>query len=385
MLMARSSFVAIVATAILTATAPSRGEQPEAVAPSPFGVCCPWPGIDTAGIKWCRVGAGATAFVNWQEIEKSPGTWDWTAADAELKRLADPMKLSLLPIFGYTPKWASRQPTDKEFQFHPPRDVAWFARFVHQSVARYRERVKVWEVWNEPDDAFFRGSVAEYAETVKAAAVAARQADPDCRLAMGCAGVDIPFLERLYEFGCGPYFDVMAVHPYQWGRELNDRWMIDKLQACRRLMDRHGDRHKEIWATEFGWSIGDGVTAAGAGRSAGPGRGDVPLGPRAAEGGEVLLVRRQGLGRAGLRTVGRCRQAKAGPAGLSGDDYRLGRCTLSRRVANARAGAGPRLRSRRQADAGALDALARRQNPYGTEDLGCRNSRSAPWAIGSLK
>ena len=27
------------------------------------------------------------------------------------------MKLSLLPIFGYTPKWASRQPADKEFYF----------------------------------------------------------------------------------------------------------------------------------------------------------------------------------------------------------------------------------------------------------------------------
>ena len=91
--------------------------------------------------------------------------------------------------------------------------------------------------------------------------MAARQADPDCRLAMGCAGVDLPFLERLYEFGCGPYFDVMAVHPYQWGRTFSDGWMLEKLHGCRQLMDRHGDGHKEIWATEFGWSIGEGVTA----------------------------------------------------------------------------------------------------------------------------
>ena len=250
------------AAAMLAGAAPSRADQPEAVAESPFGVVGPWPGIETAGIKWCRVGAGATSLVNWPEIEKSPDTWDWAAADRELKRLADPLKLSLLPIFGYTPQWASRRPADKEFQSYPPRDVACFSRFVHQCVARYKQRVKVWEVWNEPDISFFRGSVAEYAEMVKAAAVAARQADPNCRIAMGSAGVDLPFLERLYEFGCGPYFDVMSVHPYQWGRELNDRWMVDKLQQCRRLMDRHGDRHKEIWATEFGWSLSDGVTAA---------------------------------------------------------------------------------------------------------------------------
>ena len=64
--------------------------QAEVASDSPFGVCCPWPGMQEAGIKWCRVGAGATPFVNWPEIEKSPGTWDWTAADNELKQLADP-------------------------------------------------------------------------------------------------------------------------------------------------------------------------------------------------------------------------------------------------------------------------------------------------------
>ena len=170
------------------------------------------------------------------------------------------MGLSLLPIFGYTPKWASRAPGDTEFQFHPPRDVAQFSRFVRQCVGRYKHRVKVWEVWNEPNIGFFHGSAAEYAEMVKAAAVAAKQEDPNCRIAMGCAGVDLDFLQRLYEFGCGPFFDVMSVHPYQWGRQLNDGWMIDKLQACRQLMDRHGDKHKEIWITEIGWSLAEGVT-----------------------------------------------------------------------------------------------------------------------------
>jgi hypothetical protein len=237
------------------------GGQPKPVADSPFGVVCPWPGVEAAGVKWCRVGAGATAFVNWPDIEKTPGNCDWTAADNEIRQLADPLGLSLLPIFGYTPKWASRAPDDAEFQFYPPRDVAQFGRFVRQCVRRYKHRVKVWEVWNEPNIGFFRGSAAEYAEMVKAAAAAAKQEDPDCRIAMGCAGVDLDFLERLYEFGCGPFIDLISVHPYQWGRQLNDGWMLDKLQACRRLLDRHGDKHKGIWITEIGWSLSEGVTA----------------------------------------------------------------------------------------------------------------------------
>jgi hypothetical protein len=116
--------------AVLAGDACCIGGGVDPASPSPFGVCCPWPGIQDAGIKWCRVGAGATAFVSWPDIEKTPGMWDWTAADNELKQLADPLGLSLLPIFGYTPKWASRMPDDRDFQFHPPKDVALFARFV---------------------------------------------------------------------------------------------------------------------------------------------------------------------------------------------------------------------------------------------------------------
>lgn len=246
---------------LLLATISAATDGQEVTSESPFGVVCPWPGIDQAGVQWCRVGAGATALANWPGIETSPGSYDWTAADTEITQLADPLGLSLLPIFGYTPQWASRARENSDFQFYPPRDVADFGRFAGQCVARYKHRVKVWEVWNEPNIGFFRGSAAEYAELVKAAAVAARREDPGCRIAMGCAGVDVDFLQRLYEFGCGPYFDVMSVHPYQWGRQLNDGWLIDKLQACRQLMDQHGDKHKEIWITEIGWSLAEGVTA----------------------------------------------------------------------------------------------------------------------------
>ena len=241
-------------------TTPAMAGTAEVASDSPFGVVCPWPGIQETGVKWCRVGAGSTAF-SWPDVEKSPGSWDWSAADNEVKHAADPSGLSLLPIFGYTPKWASRMPEENDYQFYPPREVTQLSRFVHQCVSRYKRRIRVWEVWNEPDIGFLHGSAADYAEMVKGAAVAARQADPDCRIAIGCAGVDLDFVQRLYEFGCGPYFDVLSVHPYQWGKQLNDGWMLEKLQACRDLMDKHGDEHKQIWITELGWSTAEGVTS----------------------------------------------------------------------------------------------------------------------------
>jgi len=235
--------------------------EPEAVSNSPFGVVCPWPGMDQAGVKWCRVGAGATAFCNWPDIQPSPDAWDWSRSDNELKNMLDPLGVSVLPILGYTPKWASRAPEDAAATAYPPQDLATFARFVHACVSRYKHRVRVWEIWNEPNIGFLNGSAADYAQMIKTAAVAAKRADPECRIAIGCAGVDIDYLQRLYEFGCGPFFDVMSVHPYQWGTQLNDGWMRERLEGCRALLDRHGDADKEIWITEQGWSLAEGVDA----------------------------------------------------------------------------------------------------------------------------
>jgi hypothetical protein len=41
------------------------------------------------------VNAVATAFVNWPDIENTPASRDWSAADNELEQLADPLGLSL--------------------------------------------------------------------------------------------------------------------------------------------------------------------------------------------------------------------------------------------------------------------------------------------------
>jgi hypothetical protein len=244
-----------------TMAAAAETHKPQAVSSSPFGVVCPWPGMEKAGIKWCRMGAGATSFANWPDIQPSADVWDWSRSDGELKTVRNSYGVSVLPILGYTPKWASQAPDDPSAHAYPPKDLATYARFVRECVARYKDQIKVWEVWNEPNIGFLNGSIADYANMVKTASVAAKQVDPECRIAIGCAGVDNDYLQRLYEFGCGPFFDVMSVHPYQWGKELNANWMREKLEGCRTLMNRYGDADKEIWITEQGWSLSEGVTA----------------------------------------------------------------------------------------------------------------------------
>ncbi|NPV46159.1 MAG: hypothetical protein HPY69_04320 [Armatimonadetes bacterium] len=227
--------------------------------PSPFGIVCPWPTVGETGARWVRCGAGATQLVDWGRVEPEPGQFVWEAADSELADWDRPEGLTPLPILGYTAPWASSDRGGA--RSYPPRDLRHYARFVRESVTRYRQDIRYWEVWNEPNIGFFHGTITQYVDMLKAAAIVARRANPGCHIVFGgTAGVDCRFLERCYELGAAPYFDVMAVHPYQWGRTFDDRWHMQKVQAVRSLMAQQETVAKPIWFTEIGWSTNEGVT-----------------------------------------------------------------------------------------------------------------------------
>ena len=223
--------------------------------PSPFGVVCPWPGIGETGVRWVRCGAGATQLVDWGHVEPEPGTFAWDAADGELER--DKAEgLTPLPILAYTAPWASSGPDGD--RGYPPKDFRHYARFVRESVARYRDDITYWEIWNEQNISFFKGKIADYVDMLKIASIAAHQADPEARIVFGgTAGVDSEYIQRCYDLGAADYFDVMAVHPYQWGATFNDGWNREKIEGLRSLMDRWGDAGKPIWLTEIGWSTSE--------------------------------------------------------------------------------------------------------------------------------
>lgn len=228
-------------------------------ADSPFGVVCPWGGLTKTGIGWVRCGAGATALGNWPDTERERGIFTWTGSDSELETVEE-QGLHALPIIGYTPGWASSAPDGKNSA--PPKDLHSYSDFVRSFVARYKGRIECVEIWNEPDIGFFSGTTDQYADMLKAGYCAAKLADPGCKVLFGgTAGINLNFTEDVYSFGGGAFFDVMAVHPYQWGDEFNDEWFRIQLEDLRALLNRHGDAHKPIWLTEIGWSTGDpGIT-----------------------------------------------------------------------------------------------------------------------------
>jgi len=137
-----------------------------------------------------------------------------------------------------------------------------WAKFVYDTVYRYRDRVKYWEMWNEAEWSWFwLGSDAEYAQLLKVGYQATKAACPDCTVLF--AGLhywaDPTFFERVLDIvnddstapGNNYFFDVMSVHFYS--RSSN---AYDMVNHVRNRMGLYVPDHP-IWLTETGVPVWD--------------------------------------------------------------------------------------------------------------------------------
>lgn len=170
--------------------------------------------------------------------------------------------------------------------FAPPDDVQDFADFVSAVVSRYRGRIKYYQIWNEPNIYPEWGSAhidpEAYVALLKVGAEAARAADPQVVIIAGALAStinlqpadpppgnslnDMLFLQRMYDAGAAPYFDIMAMQGYGlYSGPTDDRMHprvinFSRHKFIRDLMVKNGDAQKPIWIAEMNWNAApDGV------------------------------------------------------------------------------------------------------------------------------
>lgn len=136
-----------------------------------------------------------------------------------------------------------------------------WARFVYAAVSRYTPRIRHWEIWNEPDYAFFwNGSVQDYYRLLKVGYIAAKFADPGCTVLLGGLAIYIipNWLENLLDImkadtarsqrdANGWYFDVLPLHIYSTSYET-----YYQVRRVRTLLQKYGLGAKPIWINESG-------------------------------------------------------------------------------------------------------------------------------------
>lgn len=211
--------------------------------------------LEAAGVGWVRIDLG------WESLQPARSRFsdDAIALTDEVVDAARRRGMKVLFTVWATPGWANGGSS----RIVPPRYPASFGTFMLWASNHFAGRVDAWEIWNEPnDDDFFRGSVRDYVSLLREAYLNVKVGDPNAKIVLGGPSYnDTDWISRVYALGGGPFFDVMATHPYQGVADappdLPDDgtiWTLAHVAAVHRLMSDNGDGSKPIWFTEFGWS-----------------------------------------------------------------------------------------------------------------------------------
>ncbi|MDI6828570.1 MAG: glycosyl hydrolase, partial [Armatimonadota bacterium] len=131
-----------------------------------------------------------------------------------------------------------------------------FANYVYETVKRYKDTFKVWEIWNEPNIPTFWSTpdVKAYTLLLKEAYKAAKRADPKCTVLAACtSGPGNDFIWGIYENGGWDYCDAISIHPYSMsGGPVAQRF--DRILRILREQLSATGKPKPIWITEMGWT-----------------------------------------------------------------------------------------------------------------------------------
>jgi len=199
--------------------------------------------MNSLGAEWVRLD------MRWEHIEPTPDTWRFEYWDS-LVRISSHYGLRILPVVSGTPRWASSRPDVDSYHTYPPRDFSDFGTFIRKVVERYGRKIYFWEIWNEPDAQFWRGSTQEYCRLLQETDSTLRVVDPTAKMILGGVSVTgLHFLKELLSLGALDYVDIVGVHLY--GSDSGEVLKRAK-DFIRVLGESRGTL--PIWVTEIGLS-----------------------------------------------------------------------------------------------------------------------------------
>ncbi|MDZ4199691.1 MAG: endo-1,4-beta-xylanase, partial [Kiritimatiellia bacterium] len=184
------------------------------------------------GIRWIRDWGNGLGF-QWYGLEPQKGVFHWDDSDRAVAS-AKASGIRILGLLGNPPGWAAVEPDAEHKSKHPlahmsgrwkPRSLREWGDYVYQTVLRYKDTVKHWEIYNEVDYhppasvGSFSGSTEEYFQLLQTAWKAAKAADPECKILISgfstnsSADQQMPY--DLLDMGAAKFCDIFNMHSYQ--------------------------------------------------------------------------------------------------------------------------------------------------------------------------
>jgi hypothetical protein len=206
-----------------------------------------WTRLADSGVKWVRIGQyeNSSEKTSWDWVEQTPGRYGVSPdVDQAIRNLAGngiQIEIELQysnPLYQGDPKNRPRKvtlpppgigPDDEPPNpiFLPPRteeQIQAFLRYVRFMVRRYKDLVKHWELWNEPNIAYWRpktttrdaleAKARDYGKLLARFADAVHQTDPEAKVIFGgLASPDLVFARAALQ-QCAAKIDIVAYHTY---------------------------------------------------------------------------------------------------------------------------------------------------------------------------
>jgi hypothetical protein len=201
--------------------------------------------LNEMGVSWIR------STFRWDSIQKRTKQWDFSRWDRFVEN-AERAGKKVLAVLAYDVPWIYGK-EEKEARRHiEPDKIPYFLQYVEGVARRYKGRIHAYEIWNEPNWLFWKGSDEDFFLLAAAAARRIKEVDPHSYLVMGSFWrVPKGFIRGMFRAGAFQYADAVSFHPYALTPE--GVWALyDELKGVLQEIGFKGD----IWVTEIGFPTG---------------------------------------------------------------------------------------------------------------------------------
>jgi polysaccharide biosynthesis protein PslG len=221
-----------------------------------------WPSIPFGSL-------GKAPGVQWPYVETSKGNFNWTSLDAFVDE-ANARGVSFIYTSIYVPPWAAADPSscfDYAYQTSvctsTVTNIVDWQNFVTALVTRYKGRIQVYELWNEPScTCTFTGTVAQLAALTQAEHDIIRSIDP-AALIIGptMQGYESAYLASYFAAGGTTDIDAVTMHSSPNPDNDNAEFMMGSVTTgIQSVMKEYGLSSKPLWNTENDWGNNDSLT-----------------------------------------------------------------------------------------------------------------------------
>jgi hypothetical protein len=237
------------------AEADKKKSQESQIRESPFGVCQLYLNDDNApirdlmikaNVKWARVDF-LMEFISPQEDVFDFEVYDLVVQEAETDNI------NLLALLVYEIPWSSGGESP-----HTDQQITDYVKVVKKIVGRYKDKIKYWEIWNEPDLPEYwkpEPNAEDYAIFIKKVFNAIKEVDSGAKV-IGLGGIDpgkTDFIEQIFSYDSLDYMDSISIHPYSHRIPFEKSSQYQSIPVLKELMKEYG-KEKPLWVTEIGYT-----------------------------------------------------------------------------------------------------------------------------------